>query len=256
VAYKSAGEIIYPMRMYKSAEELELLQRAVDITGKGLVAAMQRAQPGLYEYQVQATIEYEFKDGGAQREGFPCIIGSGPNALILHYSENSRQLQPGELLLMDVGAEVDMYTADISRTVPVNGSFSPAQRELYSYLLEIQAAAAAALKPGITIQELNQIVKGVLMEKGYDQYLIHGTSHWLGLDVHDVGRKNTPAEPSMVLAIEPGIYIPVDDQTVPPPYRGIGIRLEDDFLVTEEGGVILSRNIPRTIEEIESLMKQ
>ncbi|MBA7595789.1 MAG: M24 family metallopeptidase [Calditrichaeota bacterium] len=256
VAYKSTGEIIHPMRMHKSLEELELLQQAVDITGKGLVAAIQRAQSGLYEYQVQATIEYEFKDGGAQREGFPCIIASGPNALILHYSENSRQLQPGELLLMDVGAEVDMYTADITRTVPVNGSFSPAQRELYGYLLETQAAAAAALKPGITLNELNQVAKEVLKEKGYDQYFIHGLSHWLGMNVHDVGRKDTPAEPGMVLTIEPGIYIPVDDQTVPPPYRGIGMRLEDDFLVTEEGGVILSRNIPCTIEEIESLMKQ
>jgi Xaa-Pro aminopeptidase len=255
VAYKSAGEIIHPIRMYKSAEELELLQRAVDITGKGLVAAMQRAQPGLYEYQVQATIEYEFKDNGAQREGFPCIIASGPNALILHYSENSRRLQSGDMLLMDVGAEVDMYTADITRTVPVDGSFSPAQRELYGCLLEAQAAAAAALKPGTTIQELNQIVKGVLKEKGYDQYLIHGTSHWLGLDVHDVGRNNIPAAPGMVLTIEPGIYIPADDQVVAPHYRGIGLRLEDDFLVTDKGGVMLSRNIPRTIEEIESLMK-
>ncbi len=255
VAYESAGEIIHPMRMYKSAEELELLQRAVDITGKGLAAAMQRIEPGLYEYQVQATIEYEFKDNGAQREGFPCIIASGPNALILHYSENSRRLQIGDMLLMDIGAEADMYTADITRTVPVSGSFSPAQRELYGYLMETQAAAAAALKPGITINELNQIAKEVLKEKGYGQYFIHGVSHWLGMDVHDVGRKDTPAEPGMVLTIEPGIYIPADDQAVAPPYRGIGMRLEDDFLVTEKGGVMLSRNIPRTIEEIESLMK-
>ena len=165
VAYKPAGEIIHPMRMRKSAEELELLQQAVDITGEGLVAAMLRLHPGLYEYQVQATIEYEFKDNGAWREGFPCIIASGPNALILHYAENSRQLQPGELLLMDVGAEVDMYTADITRTVPVDGFFTPAQRELYGYLLETQAAAATALKPGITLNELNQIAKEVLKER-------------------------------------------------------------------------------------------
>ncbi|UCH62997.1 MAG: aminopeptidase P N-terminal domain-containing protein [Fidelibacterota bacterium] len=256
IAYKSTDEIIHPMRLRKSASELEVLQRAVDVTGDGLVAAIQRVHPGLYEYQVQATIEYEFKDNGAQREGFPSIVASGPNALNLHYSENSRQLQSGELLLMDVGAEVDMYTADVARTVPVSGSFSPTQRELYGYLLEVQAAAAAALKPGITINELNQVAREVLEEKGYDQYFIHNLSHWLGMDVHDVGRKATPAEPGMILTIEPGIYIPVDDQAVPQSYRGIGMRLEDDFLVTEKGAVILSGKIPRTIEEIESLMKQ
>ncbi|MFB0515157.1 MAG: aminopeptidase P N-terminal domain-containing protein [Candidatus Neomarinimicrobiota bacterium] len=256
LAYKSAGEILDPMRNRKSPQEIELIQQAAEITGQGLVAAMQRVQPGLYEYQVQATIEYLFKDNGAQREGFPLIIASGPNALILHYSESNRQLQPGELLLMDVGAEFDMYTADIARTVPVDGIFSPAQRELYSCLLEVQAAAATALQPGITIKELNRIVKEALKEKGYDQYCIHGVSHWLGLDVHDVGGNEIPAAPGMVLTLEPGIYIPADDESLPQAYRGLGLRLEDDFLVTETGGVMLSKNIPRTVDEIESIMKK
>ncbi len=255
--FLSAGEILHPMRLRKSAGEIEIIQRAVDITGKGLEEAIRRAQPDLYEYQVQATIEYEFKDNGAQREGFPSIVASGPNSLVLHYTESSRQLQAGDLLLMDVGAEVDMYTADITRTVPVAGTFTPEQGELYSYLLEAQAAAAAALRPGVTIKDLNQAVGDLLKEKGYQQYLIHGVSHWLGMDVHDVGgSKDTPAEPGMVLTIEPGIYIPEDDENVPLAYRGLGLRLEDDFLVTEEGNVMLSRNIPRTIEEIESLMQK
>lgn len=256
MTFKNAGEIIHQLRLRKSPEELELIQRAIDITGKALGEVFGRVKPGLWEYQAEATIEYEFKDNGAQRVAYPSIVGSGPNALVFHYDKSIRQMQAGDLLLMDVGAEYDMYAADITRTIPVDGTFTPTQRELYELTLEAQTAATAVIRPGATLADVIQAGKKVIEDAGYIDFYYANISHHIGLDVHDVGNRETPFEPGMVFTIEPGLYIPADTESVPEAYRGIGIRVEDDFLVTEEGGIMLSRDIPRTVDEIEAMMKE
>ena len=255
VAYRQAGDLIHPLRLIKSPAEIELLQKGADITAAGLVAAMLRSGDGIYEYQLQASVEFAFKDQGAKRSGYESIIGSGPNALILHYNENERRMQAGELVLMDVGAEYQMYTVDITRTFPVSGRFSDAQREVYNAVLKAQETAAAALKPGLSFADLNRLVRASIEEQGYGRFILHGVSHWIGLDVHDVGGNEAILAPGMVLTIEPGIYIPGDEESVPAEYRGIGVRIEDDYLITPEGAIHMSRDIPRTVAEIEAVMR-
>ncbi len=254
--YLSVGSITTQMRMVKTDYEQALMQKSVNITGLGLTAAMKRIKPGLRENQVQATIEFHYLDNHARRDGFPSIIGSGPNALILHYNENDRIMEDGDLILMDVGAEYNMYTADITRTVPVNGKFTPAQAEVYNVVLGAQYAVYEAIKPGITLDELNKISNEFMTRKGYGKYIMHGTGHHLGLDVHDVTDRSLPLLPGMVITVEPGLYIPIDDASVAPEYRGMGIRIEDDILITEGGMKRLSAGIPVTVEEIESVMAQ
>jgi len=253
-ALKSVERILAPMRQIKSPAEIDLLQQAIDLTGTGIIAAIKRAEGGLYEYQLQATLESAFTEGGSPRRGFPSIMASGPNALILHYGSNRRQSKPGELILIDVGAEVGMYSADITRTIPLDGKFTKAQAEVYNVVLGAQAAAFSAVRPGVTGKELNEIAREYIVEAGYDKYIRHGIAHFLGLDVHDVGMKVEPLKAGTVITVEPGIYIPVDAMEIDAAYRGIGIRIEDDVLVTDTGHEVLSQNIPKTIAEIEGLM--
>lgn len=256
VVVARAGSILHPMRHIKTPEEIELIQKAVDVTGEALVEAMVRTRPRLYEYNIKATVEYVFTDLGSERLGFPSIIASGPNALILHYTDNNRLLGKGDLLLMDVGAEYEMYTADITRTIPVSGTLTQEQKELYRYVLKAQQAAFDSLKMGMTLQDIQSVVKGYLKNKGMDRYLVHGSSHWLGLDVHDVSGTDARIQAGSVFTIEPGIYIPENDESLPESYRGIGIRIEDDVLMTKEGPVWLSANIPREIDDIEKLKRK
>jgi Xaa-Pro aminopeptidase len=242
------------LRLIKSPLEMQYLQKAIDITCRALRAAMVRIEPDLFEYQVQATIEFVFKDMGAGYPAFPCIIGSGPNSTILHYAANERQIADGELLLMDIGAEYRGYSADVTRTVPVNGVFSSAQGELYDIVLRAQKAAIAAVKPGVTRNDVHAVAKGIIEEAGYGPYFMHGTSHFLGLDTHDVGERSETLQPGMVLTVEPGIYIR-ENAEVNRKYWNIGIRIEDDVLVTEDGAIELSQSAPREITEIEALMR-
>ncbi|MEE9166295.1 MAG: aminopeptidase P N-terminal domain-containing protein [Candidatus Neomarinimicrobiota bacterium] len=251
-----AGTIIHPLRHVKSPEEIELLIKAVEITGKAIEEAMTRTQPQQFEYNSQAIIEFVFSDLGSKRPGFPSIVGSGPNSTILHYTENDRLMRNGDLLLIDVGAEYKMYTADITRTIPVNGRFTPQQKEIYNYVLKVQQTVFDSVEVGMTLGDLTRIAKNYLRNKGFDRYLLHGVSHWLGLDVHDVGGRGALIKVGTVFTIEPGIYIPENDDSFPEAYRGMGIRIEDDVLMTEEGAVWLSAQVPRGISQIERIMRR
>lgn len=258
-----AGGVVQDLRPYlaaqrlvKDADEMRRLRRAIEITTEAQRAAMAAAAPGLWEYELEALIEYTFHRRGAERVGFPSIIGSGPNSTILHYDKSRRQMQDGELVVVDIGAEFGYLTADVTRTIPVSGKFTPRQRALYDLVLGAQEAAIAAVRPGVTIPELTEIARSYMRENSGDlcgpqsceRYFVHGLSHWLGMDVHDVGdRRTTPLAPGMVLTIEPGIYIPDE---------AIGIRIEDDILVTATGYEILSAGAPRKAEEIEKLMAE
>lgn len=250
-----AGSLIHPLRYIKSPEEVELLKKAVEITGEGIVNAMIWTNPEQFEYNVEAVVEFTFRDLGSVRLGFSSIIGSGPNATILHYTRNDRLIQKGDLLLMDVGAEHQMYTADITRTVPVTGKFTPEQREVYACVLNAQKAVFDSIRTGMTFRDLNRIARNYLRNKGFDRYLLHDVSHWLGLDVHDVGGR-APIEVGTVFTIEPGIYIAANDESLPKAYRGIGIRIEDDVLMTKKGPIWLSASIPKEIDEIERIMRR
>lgn len=252
----SAGTIIHPYRHIKSLDEIKLLQKAINITGEGIISAMQRVKPTLFENNIEATIEFVFRDLGSERLGFPSIIGSGENSTTLHYTSNDRQMKFRDLLLMDVGAEYHMYTADITRTIPVSGRFSYIQREIYSYVLEAQKIAFDSVEIGMTLKDIHKIAKNYLNEKGVGRYFIHGIGHWLGLDVHDVGGRKAKIEVGSVFTIEPGIYIAIDDTTALEKYRGIGIRIEDDVIMTENGPKWLSAHIPKEIDEIETVMRQ
>lgn len=243
------------LRLVKDGEELRRLRRAIEITMEAHRAAARAMAPGVWEYEIEATVEYTFRRMGAERVGFPSIVGSGPNSTILHYDKNRRQLRPGDLVVVDVGAEFGYYTADITRTYPVSGRFTPRQRALYELVLGAQQAAIDAVRPGITIGELTAIARAYMRQQSgelcgsvtCDRYFVHGLSHWLGMDVHDVGDYRTPLAPGMVLTIEPGIYIPEEE---------LGIRIEDDVLVTETGAVVLSDGLPRAADEIERMMAE
>src|SRR5690625_1108487 len=243
------------LRLIKDEDELRRLRRAIEITTDAQRAAMRSVRPGLWEYEIEALIEYTFRKSGAERVGFPSIIGSGPNSTILHYDKSRREMEYGDLVVMDIGAEYGYYTADVTRTIPVSGKFTPRQREIYDLVLGAQEAAFAATKPGVTVGQLNQIARNYIRDNSgdlcgqvtCDRYFVHGLSHWLGLDVHDVGDYSTPLAPGMVLTIEPGIYLPEE---------GFGVRIEDDFLVTEDGAELLSAGAPRQADEIEKLMAE
>lgn len=233
------------MRLIKSDAELAQLQRAIDVTGVGLVQAMKFAQPGVAEYQVQGVIESHFTFGGAQRIGFPSIAGAGANSCIPHYFANRAMTRDGDLIVCDVGAEFNMYTADVTRTFPVNGRFTARQRQIYEVVLKAQRAGIQAAKPGATVALVDAAATKVIREAGFERYILHSTSHWLGLDVHDVGAYNQPLKPGMVLTVEPGIYIPEEK---------IGVRIEDDVLITETGNRVMSAHIPSDPDAIERLM--
>jgi Xaa-Pro aminopeptidase len=241
------------MRLVKDADELARLRKAIDISVLGHVAAMQSARPGMWEYEFEAALEGEFRRNGADRVGYPSIVGSGPNSTTLHYDVNRRQTRDGDLVVVDAGAEWGQYTADVTRTFPVNGKFTPRQKAIYDLVLATQQAAFDSARPGATIAQLNRVARDYMRAHSgtlcgaqtCDAYFIHGVSHWLGMDVHDVGDYSTPFKPGMVFTIEPGIYLAQE---------GLGVRIEDNVLVTPTGAEWLSAKAPRTTAEIERLM--
>lgn len=252
--FNDAGLSIARLRMKKSPYELALIQNAIDATIEAHRAAWRRARPGLYEYQIAATMTEVTADKGCERQAYSPIVGAGPDATILHYSQNSRRMDRGELLLMDVGAECSGYDADITRTVPVGGKFTKRQREIYEIVLGAQKATIAAIKPGKTIgkttpDSLYKVAYDYINSHGKDlhgnslgRYFIHGISHHVGLEVHDASDPTAPLEPGNVITIEPGIYIPDE---------GIGVRIEDMALVTETGAKLLTSALPREADAIE-----
>ncbi len=244
---------VHALRLIKGPDELRRLREAIDITTDAIREAMKAVRPGMWEYELEAIIEYNFRRRGAERVGFPSIVGSGPNSTVLHYDKSRRRMEAGDLVVTDVGAEFGYYTADVTRTFPVSGRFTERQRAIYELVLGAQQAAIDAVRPGVTLGELTRIARGYMQENSgtlcgdvtCDRYFVHGLSHWLGMDVHDVGDYGTPLAPGMVFTIEPGIYIPEEE---------IGIRIEDDVLVTEQGYELLSGAAPRHPDEIEALM--
>jgi Xaa-Pro aminopeptidase len=246
--------VVDSMRLVKDADELARLQTAVDISVLGHVAAMQAAHPGIWEYEIEAVLEGTFRRHGADRVGYPSIVGSGPNSTTLHYDVNRRQTQDGDLVVMDAGAEWGQYTADVTRTFPVNGTFTARQKAIYDLVLAVQQAAFEATHPGTTIEQLNRVARDYMRthsgslcgDQTCDAYFIHGLSHWLGMDVHDVGDHGTPLKPGMVLTLEPGIYLAKER---------LGVRIEDDVVVTATGAQWLSAQLPRTSDGIERLMR-
>jgi Xaa-Pro aminopeptidase len=264
----------HEMRMVKDDHEIAGLRRAIEITGQAHARAMAQAEPGVWEYQIEAELGAVFRRHGSPRCAYATIVGSGPNATVLHYHANDRQVQPGELVLVDAGCELDYCAADVTRTFPVDGRFSDAQRKLYEVVLDAQLAAIAEAKPGTTIEAihqqcLNRLVEGmmslgllegsrdeIIETETYRRYFMHRSSHWLGMDVHDVGAyfvggKAKELGPGMVLTIEPGLYVAAGDERAPAELRGVGIRIEDDILITADGVEVLSAAIPKTIDEVE-----
>jgi Xaa-Pro aminopeptidase len=230
------------LRMVKSAAEIAQIRKAVEITCQALRDAFRAASAGTPEYRVQAEIERRFTREGARRPGYPSIVGSGPNSCVLHYDANERTLRHGDLLLMDVGAEFRRYTADVTRTIPVGGRFSSEQRKVYDVVLKAQEAVFSIIQPGIAFAELDRTARRVITDAGYGQYFIHGTSHFLGLDVHDTGDRSALLQRGMVFTVEPGIYIPEKE---------LGVRVEDDVVVTDSGVEVLSSCLPRAADAVE-----
>lgn len=249
VQRNNLGPILYPLRMIKDDSESALLRQTADITGRGILAGMRAVRPGLLESELQAAIEAEFLAWGASGTSFASIVGSGPNSLILHYEENTRRMEAGEVVVVDVGAEFARYAGDITRTLPVSGVFTARQREVYDVVLECQRRAIAACRPGATLADMHAAAKAYAEARGYGDFFNysgwrHGTSHFLGLDVHDPSYGQTLA-PGMVITVEPGIYLPAES---------LGIRIEDDVLVTETGCVVISDIVPRRADEIEAVI--
>ena len=255
---QSATPLLQQMRMIKSTAEVELLSKAADATVAAHLAAWKQIRAGLYEYQVAATMVDTYEEMGCERSAYAPIVGAGPDSTILHYMANRRRMDSGEVLLMDVGAECSDYASDVTRTVPVNGKFTPRQREIYEIVLGAQKAAIAAVKPGMKIRggdgSLYQIAYDYINTHGKDlqgqplgKYFTHGLSHHVGLDVHDLGDVNEPLKAGMVFTIEPGIYIPEES---------IGVRIEDTILVTGTGSKNLSGALPRDPDEIERLLRK
>ncbi|HYQ14796.1 MAG TPA: aminopeptidase P N-terminal domain-containing protein [Polyangiaceae bacterium] len=272
--FVDAEVVLHEQRLFKGADELDIMRRAASISGEAHVAAMKTAKPGVNECEIDALFRSVFRANGCERPAYEPIVGSGPNATILHYRRNNRLMNDGELLLIDAGCELDYYASDVTRTFPVNGRFSPEQRQLYDIVLEAQDRAIDKAKVGATLDEVHVasaevITRGLialgliegpledaLKEQRYKTYYMHKCSHWLGMDVHDVGAyyrggQGRPLEPGMVLTVEPGIYVPENASGPAERYRGIGIRIEDDVLVTEAGNEVLTAHIPRTVDAVE-----
>ncbi|MEO6461978.1 MAG: Xaa-Pro aminopeptidase [Candidatus Eisenbacteria bacterium] len=276
VARVDLASLIHAARLIKTAEEIALLRRAGEITAEAHNAALEQTRPGHHEYEVEALVNYVFRARGARAPGYNSIVAGGINGTILHYTENESRLADGQLLLIDAGAEVDGYTADVTRTFPVGARFSPAQRAVYDIVLAAQEAGIAAVRPGARFDDVHQAALHVLVEgliglgvlegrteeliaqKAYQPFYMHRTSHWLGLDVHDVGLyvdekgESVPLVPGMVLTVEPGLYFGDTTVAYDPKYRGIGIRIEDDIAVTTDGHANLSEGAIKRVDEIEA----
>jgi Xaa-Pro aminopeptidase len=247
--------IVDSLRLVKDTDEIARLRLAVNISVQGHLAAMRVARPGIFEYEVEAAFEGEVRRQGADRLGYPSIVGSGPNGTTLHYDTNRRRAQDGELVVIDAAAEYGQYTADVTRTWPVNGRFTSRQKAVYDLVLATQQAAFDAVQPGVRLATLDSIARAYMRthsgsvcgDKSCDAYFIHGLGHWIGMDVHDVGDYSTPLAPGMVFTLEPGIYLPDE---------GLGVRIEDDVLVTPTGGEWLSAGAPRTTGDVERVMRE
>jgi Xaa-Pro aminopeptidase len=274
--FVSLDYVLHDLRLYKSREELKMMREAGSISARAHRQAMRTCKPGLYEFQIAAEFDYEFRKSNAVH-AYSAIVGGGANGCILHYTENSELLNDGDLLLIDAGCEVEGYASDITRTFPVNGKYSAAQRDIYEIVLAAQKAAIRKVKPGnhwndphhaavrvitrglIELKLLKGKLSGLIKDQAYRKFYMHRTGHWLGLDVHDVGDYKVGdqwrlLEPGMVLTIEPGIYIPAKTRGVRRKWWNIGIRIEDDVLVTRDGCEVLSAAVPKTIPDIEALM--
>ncbi|OOZ39710.1 aminopeptidase P N-terminal domain-containing protein [Solemya elarraichensis gill symbiont] len=268
---------LHDMRLYKSRSEQKVMRAAAKTSAAAHIALMKQCEPGMYEYQLQAEFAYQCAHKGATSQAYPSIVGGGNNACILHYTENSELLVDGDLVLIDAGCENSCYASDITRTFPVNGTFSEPQRQLYQLVLDAQKAALEQIKPGnhwndphdAAVKTITHglhklgLLKGkpdaLLKDSAYTKFYMHKTGHWLGMDVHDVGDYKIDGqwrmlESGMVLTVEPGIYIPLGSKGIAKKWQGIGIRIEDDVLVTKQGYDILSKGAPKEIDEIEALM--
>ena len=287
-------EILSELRLIKSEPELALMQTACDISAAAHVAAMKMTRPGLYEYHLQAQIEYQFRINGNATPSYGTIVAGGNNAVVLHYVANNDELADGDLVLVDAGCEYGGYASDITRTWPVSGNFTEPQRQIYQLVLNAEKAAIKAVRPGTTLGHVNKVACDIL-RRGLqklgilpkatkaplkskkettnssaplclDDFFMHGLSHWMGRDVHDVGRHRleTPSgrkgrhrtlEPGMAFTIEPGLYFDRDDMRIPPRYRGIGVRIEDDVVVTADGHKVLTNGVVKEIADIEATMR-
>ena len=266
---------LHEQRLFKTSGEIEVMRRAAAITREAHLAAMRQARAGRNEREIDALLEMHFRSGGGTGAAYTNIVAGGANATILHYVENDQVLRDGDLLLVDAGCEYDYYASDVTRTFPVSGRYSAEQRALYEVVLDAQLAAIAHVQPGVTFTSVHEIalarlvrglvelgllqgpVETALEKKSYERFYMHRTSHWLGLDVHDCGAyvvdgRSRTLEPGMVLTIEPGLYVAEDDLGVEARWRGIGIRIEDDVLVTATGHDVLTAGIPKRVDEVEA----
>nr|WP_093477685.1 Xaa-Pro aminopeptidase [Halopseudomonas yangmingensis] len=275
--FEALDHLLHDLRLYKSAAELKVMREAAKISARAHVRAMQICRPGLHEYQLEAELIHEFMRSGSRAPAYSSIVAAGRNACILHYTENTSQIRDGDLVLIDAGCELDCYASDITRTFPANGRFSAEQRAIYQLVLDAQRAAFAVIAPGRHWNEVHEasvrVITAGLIELGllqgevdelvaaeaYRPFYMHRVGHWLGMDVHDVGEYRVGGEwrvlePGMLMTVEPGIYIAQDNSDVARKWRGIGVRIEDDVLVTRNGCEILTGDVPREIDEIEALM--
>ena len=276
-SFYSLSHTLHRQRLYKSQEEIAVLQRAAAITKDAHCAAMKVTKPGGFEYQLEAELLYHFRKMGGVGPGYTPIVGGGSNAVILHYIENNAELNDGDLVCVDAGCEYEWYTADVTRTWPVNGRFSASQTKLYNAVLKALEASISVSVVGNQFMDVHRTavrslteslvalgfldgdIDTLIEEEKYKKWFMHGTSHWLGLDVHDVGAyaksgNSILLEPGMVFTIEPGLYVAEGDESAPEEFRGMGIRIEDDILISEDGPINLTEAVPKTIAEIEKLM--
>ena len=272
------SDLLHEMRLFKTPEEIDLMRCAVKASAAAHHAALHETRPGMYEYEIEALLEYHFRRNGADGPAYPSIVASGANATILHYISNDQQMHNGDLLLIDAGSEYACYCSDVTRTFPIGRAFSSQQKEIYSLVLTAQKHAIAMIRPGVVFDDVHQrateiLIDGLrdlgllsgstesILEQGdYRQFYMHRTSHWLGMDVHDVGKYRVDEEsrtlnPGMVLTVEPGLYIAADAD-VPAAYQGIGVRIEDDVLVTADGHDVLTSAIPKELNDIEAARRE
>ncbi|WP_158542626.1 aminopeptidase P N-terminal domain-containing protein [Lujinxingia litoralis] len=277
-AISDARDLLFEARLIKEEAELQVLRRACEISAEAHILAMKHCRPGMMEYELQALIEYHFRRSGGTYPAYASIVGAGDNATILHYTENEDRIGEDDVVLVDAGCEYGHYSGDITRSFPASGRFSEAQRALYEKVLVVLNETIEMIKPGLpydALQEeaskklaaamielglLDETLEEALESKSYRKYYPHGIGHWLGIDVHDVGLyklsedDSRELEPGMVLTIEPGIYVPADDESAPEALRGVGVRIEDDILVTASGYENLTRMCPKSVEEVEALV--
>jgi Xaa-Pro aminopeptidase len=265
------GSLLHEQRLYKDNAEVALLREAARLTAEGFARAMRATRPGSCEYEIEAELLHAYRKGGGEGPGYEPIVAAGVNATILHYRTGREVLKDGDLLLVDSGCDYGGYTADVTRTWPANGRFTAPQRALYDAVLRAHEAAIAAVRPGTSREAVHEVacrslIRSLLdlgllegteascwQDRTFRRFYMHGTSHWLGLDVHDAGAYHAggapkPLAPGMVLTVEPGLYVAEDDEKAPAAYRGLGIRIEDDVLVTQDGHEVLTDTIPRSID--------